>query len=80
MNWYDYWARFYDPALGRWLVQDPMMEKYISYSPYEYVGGNPIIRIDPDGMQWDATLAHALETDGSMDDNSWAANPKIPLE
>lgn len=31
---------------------DPMAEKYSSLSPYEYVGGNPIIRVDPDGMDW----------------------------
>jgi hypothetical protein len=44
-----------DPVLGRWHSVDPMAEKYFDWSPYDYVGGNPIIRIDPNGMDWDVT-------------------------
>ena len=29
---------------------DPLAEKYYSISPYAYCGGNPVNRIDPDGM------------------------------
>jgi len=47
VNCYDYGARFYDPALGRWHVADPM-EQYDS--PYIYVGNNPVSFIDPSGM------------------------------
>jgi len=31
---------------------DPLAEKYYSISPYAYCGGNPVNRIDPDGMDW----------------------------
>jgi hypothetical protein len=29
---------------------DPLAEKYYSWTPYQYVRGNPILRIDPNGM------------------------------
>lgn len=49
LDWYDYGARMYDAALGRWHAVDPMNEKYYSWSPYTYCKNNPVLRIDLDG-------------------------------
>ena len=43
-------ARYYDSALGRWHVVDPLWAQFPSYSPYNYVLGDPINLMDPDGM------------------------------
>ena len=50
LNLYDHSARYYESALGRFTSVDPLCEKYYWISPYAYCANNPILYIDPTGM------------------------------
>ncbi len=48
---YDYFgARYYDSELARFQTIDPHSDLYPPLSPYSYVGNNPLIYVDPSGM------------------------------
>ena len=49
LNWYDYGARFYDPAIGRFTTNDRFSEKYYPMSTYQYGANNPAVNIDVNG-------------------------------
>ncbi len=45
----DYGFRQYSPEVGRFMGVDPLAGEFGAWSPYNYVLGNPIKLIDPDG-------------------------------
>ncbi|RGK27109.1 RHS repeat-associated core domain-containing protein [Bacteroides intestinalis] len=53
LDWYDYGTRGYDATLGRFMIIDPLSERYCTISPYVYCANNPVRYIDPTGMYFD---------------------------
>ncbi len=44
-------ARYYDSELSGWLSVDPLSDKYPGLSPYIYSADNPVVLVDPNGME-----------------------------
>ena len=49
LNWYDYGARWYDAATGRFTTNDRFAEKYYALSTYQYGANNPVNNVDVNG-------------------------------
>ena len=56
----DFGARHYAPTLRRWLVPDPMSEKYYGISPYAYCAGDPVNKVDILGQR-DTTFRYGID-------------------
>jgi RHS repeat-associated protein len=54
LNMYDYGARNYDAAIGRWMNIDPLAELAYEITPNRYCYNNPLRYIDPSGL-WEQT-------------------------
>jgi RHS repeat-associated protein len=50
-NQQDYGMRIYDPRLGRFLSEDPLISEYPFYSPYHFAGNCPTSHVDLDGLE-----------------------------
>lgn len=48
---YDYGARNYDPALGRWMNIDPIAEKFYDISTYQFAHNNPVWKVELEGLE-----------------------------
>ena len=68
LDLYDFGARNYDPALGRWTNVDPLAEQ--TMEPYLYVGNNPIMFTDPTGMSKQQGRDPKRKRDTSLIDGS----------
>ena len=51
LRWLDYGARMYAPEIGRWLGVDLLAHRYDNSTPYAYCKNNPILFLDPNGME-----------------------------
>ena len=78
LNWYDYRARHYDAALGRFTTVDPLAEKYYSISSYVYCLNNPIKYVDPSGGKVvDPTGKQITYENGNWSSNATAEVKKV---
>ena len=70
LNLDDYKARFYSPALGRFLQTDPIGTAD-DLNLYAYVGNNPVNFSDPTGLYW---FRQSWQTPGTV------GRPNTPVE
>jgi RHS repeat-associated protein len=61
LNMYDYGARNYDPAIGRWMNVDPLAEDYEDYTPYQFASNQPVHAQEVEGLENDNDLNKRLQ-------------------
>ncbi|UOX34834.1 hypothetical protein LXD69_04820 [Flavobacterium sediminilitoris] len=76
LNLYDYGARNYDPAIGRWMNMDNMSEKYFTSSPYVYAGNIPTKFVDYDGNDFGISFQNGVITVTQVWYNDGKSNTK----
>ena len=75
---YFYRARYFDPVLKRWISEDPI-GSVGGINLYEYVGGNPLIYVDPEGESLRGIIQILGILSGLLGNPSEAPDPlKVP--
>ncbi|MBI5206022.1 MAG: RHS repeat-associated core domain-containing protein [Nitrospirae bacterium] len=71
-------ARYYDPKVGRFISEDPIGFEGGDVNLMAYVGNNPLLLIDPLGLQW-LRMAGNSPVMGSIyaDPGSQPGDPKM---
>src|SRR5690606_40156808 len=69
LNIYEMDLRQYDPAIGRWMVQDPVVHH--EFSPYSAFDNNPVYWADPSGANsiqydWGSGMYNVLGNNGDV--------------
>jgi len=73
LDTYDYGARGYYAAMGRFTTVDPIAERMPWNSPYVYCSNNPVNKIDPDGrLEWPVNKTY--NGNGRRHENNWHAS------
>ncbi|MFA4916433.1 MAG: RHS repeat-associated core domain-containing protein [Syntrophales bacterium] len=67
-------ARYYDPQVGRFISEDPIGFGGGDVNLYAYVGGNPIMGIDPLGLCGKNTSGNWIGTGIGENSAEWYAN------
>jgi RHS repeat-associated protein len=49
LEWLDFGARWYDPAIARWSGVDPKADQFPHINTYNYAFNNPMNLVDPEG-------------------------------
>lgn len=60
-----YGARYYDPKISVWLSVDPLTHEFPHLTPYNFVEGNPVMLVDPNGLSASPIVNEAGELLGA---------------
>ena len=81
LHLYDYGARYYDPAIGRWITPDPLADLAPGWTPYRYGFNNPVRYTDPTGLFEDDPIydrkGNEIGDDGKTDGKAYVVQGSV---
>jgi hypothetical protein len=72
-------ARYYDPKVGRFITRDPIGFDGGDVNLYNYVGGNPVNRTDPEGLFWPIDCVKCFYYRKKLDDAAAKCREELGL-